>query len=193
MSKVIGVGWWKTGTSTLGCCLEVLGYTPQARYDGALTAAVMEKGDPSGALEAAEKFRSFQDSPWFMIYRELDERFPGSKFVLTVRKDHRRWLLSTAKQDFRYSGKSLLACARMLFPPVSDRYIAEYQAHELGVREYFADRPSDLLVVCWDDGDGWEELCSFLGEPVPEEAFPHSHRSPGVVELLWNRYVSKRS
>ncbi|MYB38989.1 MAG: hypothetical protein F4Y26_16720 [Gammaproteobacteria bacterium] len=35
---------------------------------------------------------------------------------------------------------------------------------------------SDLLVLDFERGDGWPELCAFLGEPVPDTPFPHVNR-----------------
>ena len=31
----------------------------------------------------------------------------------------------------------------------------------------------DLLVLGLGAGQGWPELCAFLGRPIPEAAFPH--------------------
>jgi len=30
----------------------------------------------------------------------------------------------------------------------------------------------NLLVVDWTTGDGWPELCEFLGQEIPDEEFP---------------------
>jgi hypothetical protein len=49
-----------------------------------------------------------------------------------------------------------------------------YERHNRQVREFFARRaPQLLLEVCWENGDGWEVLCKFLGHPVPAGDFPH--------------------
>jgi hypothetical protein len=45
-------------------------------------------------LQEAAKFETFEDWPWFAIYRELDQRFPDSKFILTVRKDTATYIAS---------------------------------------------------------------------------------------------------
>ena len=34
--------------------------------------------------------------------------------------------------------------------------------------------PSERLVE-WQAGDGWEPICTALGVPVPEAAFPHAN------------------
>ena len=51
-------------------------------------------------------------------------------------------------------------------------YLERFRRHEREVREYFADRPDDLLVVDWEQGDGWSELTRFLKKPTPNARFP---------------------
>lgn len=41
--------------------------------------------------------------------------------------------------------------------------------------DHFKDRPDDLLVVDFTQGAGWNELCEFLGHPVPDAPFPHAN------------------
>ena len=37
-----------------------------------------------------------------------------------------------------------------------------------GVREYFKVRPHDLLIIDVAAGEGWEKLCPFLEQPIPD-------------------------
>ena len=48
-----------------------------------------------------------------------------------------------------------------------------YDLHIKNVKEYFKDRPEDLLIMNIFEGDGWEKLCCFLSKPVPDIPFPH--------------------
>jgi len=48
-----------------------------------------------------------------------------------------------------------------------------YETHERNVREYFANRPKDLLIMDIVRGDGWDKLCEFLGRGLPKAPFPH--------------------
>ena len=50
-----------------------------------------------------------------------------------------------------------------------------YNRHNQEVKDHFNDRPNDLLVVDFTQGAGWDELCAFLGHPVPETTFPHAN------------------
>ena len=66
------------------------------------------------------------------------------------------------------------------------------ERHEAEVRRYFADRPSDLLVLDVTAA-GWEPLCEFLGLPVPDEPYPHTNRAATQpVVTPWRERVRAR-
>ena len=50
---------------------------------------------------------------------------------------------------------------------------AGYERHNAEVR---AQVPADRLID-WQPRDGWEPICSALGIPVPNAAFPHANTS----------------
>jgi hypothetical protein len=54
--------------------------------------------------------------------------------------------------------------------------VERFNRHNGEVREYFKTRPADLLVVDWEQGDAWQEVCEFLEEPIPPNDFPHLNR-----------------
>jgi hypothetical protein len=182
IGKVFGVGWAKTGTTTLGRCLQLLGFTHQGQ-DLSLMPDLM-RGDPRRALEIASRSQAFEDWPWILLFRELDAGFPGGKFVLTTR-DPLRWLASYRRM-LRAEGPAnadLAAIRAFLFGVDPARatdaeLIARVRRHDDEVRAHFRDRPGDLLVVDWERGDGWGELCGFLGvpAPAPPRPFPHLNR-----------------
>ena len=43
--------------------------------------------------------------------------------------------------------------------------------------------PKDKLLI-YKFSDGWEPLCKFLGEPVPDAEFPWSNRMGSVIAEL---------
>ncbi len=180
MSKVFGVGWAKTGTTTLGVCLRTLGYRHQShRMD---LVADLKAGRLERIFQVVEEGESFEDWPWILLYKELDQRFPGSKFVLTVR-DSSSWLTSYRNMLNRKKSISTEENERraflygLPFPDVSDQQLVErYGRHNREVVEYFQGRPESLLKVNWSAGDGWPALCSFLGRDIPSAPFPHANR-----------------
>lgn len=182
MSKVFGIGWAKTGTTTLGRCFELLGLDHQGQHLG-LMADVM-RGDFRRVWNRASQKTAFEDWPWPLLYRELDERFPGSRFILTVR-DPRRWIASY-RGMLRAEGAPPPEIARIrshLFGvdpgEASDaELIARFTRHNEDVLRHFRERPRDLLVVDWERGDGWPQLCAFLdvAPPNPAQPLPHLNR-----------------
>ena len=85
--KVFGVGVTKTGTTTLGACFEILQITPHATFNRELRAVLRRGGDREVIFAEADRYRGFEDAPWFELFAELDERSPRSKFILTTRLD----------------------------------------------------------------------------------------------------------
>ena len=56
-----------------------------------------------------------------------------------------------------------------------------HAAWEQRVTDFFHGKPdAKLLRFSLFDGDGWPELCGFLGCEAPGEAFPHANREAGV-------------
>ena len=184
--KVIGIGLNKTGTTTLGVCLQRLGYR-HTSFDLDLLRAVAS-GDPDPALARLEAHDSAEDWPWPLLFREIDAAFPGSRFVLTLRREGATWhdsLCRHAERTGPAEARRLVYGHEMPHEHEAED-IAYYHAHTQAVRHHFADRPGQLLELCWERGDGWDELCTFLGHPVPDEPLPHVNARPprGIARLL---------
>jgi hypothetical protein len=173
--KVFGVGWAKTGTTTLGECFKSFGFR---HYGYQLSLLKM----PEMAVLIAKRHDSFEDWPWTIFYKEMDEAFPGSKFILTTR-DSARWIKSyrNATSRQQHPTREMLEARQKIYGVPFDRItdsqlVSRYERHNDEVLRYFAERPNDLLVVNWEAGDGWERLCAFLGQPVPDKPFPHANK-----------------
>lgn len=174
--KVFGIGISKTGTKTLGRCLRVLGFD-HFTWDPAFVRRYIE-GDLDHVWEVAERHESFDDWPWPVLYRELDERFPDARFVLTLRDDLRSWHESLR----RHAERSGPTPERRHFfghalPHGHEREdVALYRRHRAEVERHFEGREDKLLVVSWPERPEWEPLCRFLDRPIPDEPFPHENR-----------------
>src|SRR5262245_21298932 len=174
-TKIVGIGLPKTGTTTLGYCFRRFGLKHRT-YDMDLALQV-KRNQLDRALKEAEKYEAFEDWPWFSIYRELDQRFPNSKFILTLRKDADTYVRSLKGHHEREGIRN----PAFVKPPWWDEIFGvepsqwnyetsaqRYERHNQQVLEYFADRINrDLLVVCWENGDGWPELSRFLNKRCP--------------------------
>lgn len=172
--KVICIGWHKTGTTTLGDALLTLGYNVVgARLD---LAESLLKNDTSRAINLAQQFTALQDVPWNALYKELDEKYPGSKFILTIRNED-KWLLS-AQKHFRdnYSPMREWLYGNGVLKGNEELYINRFRKHYEEVSSYFKGRENDLLIMDLSQGDNWDKLCDFLKKPKPNKVFPHSNK-----------------
>ena len=182
--KVFGIGFHKTGTTSLGAALSQLGWNVCPGFgflDGRIDARVQRR-----AAELSARHEAFEDNPWPLLYAEMDRLHPAAKFVLTWR-DPERWYASV----LRHFGKDDTSMRRWIYgdgfgAPFGNRdvYIERYERHYEDVVRYFSGRPDDLLWLRLEDGDGWKELGAFLDVAVPEGPFPRANANAGAAGPL---------
>ncbi|MEV6848652.1 sulfotransferase family protein [Actinoplanes sp. NPDC051411] len=188
---VIGAGFGRTGTLSLKVALEQLGFGPCLHMVPLLqdpeTSALIRKaaeGDVDSLDVALQGYRATVDWPMTYFWRELVDRHPAAKVILTVR-DPEKWYESADKTIYaaanagRESGVMDPDVISMVDATVwegtfdgrfADREatIQRFLEHNARVRREI---PADRLLV-FEVAQGWEPLCSFLGVPVPETPFP---------------------
>jgi hypothetical protein len=199
--KVIGLGVGRTGTYSLKKALERLGLGPCHHMEEVLFHmpeqvplwAAAAEGRPD--WDAIYKgYESAVDWPTAGFTQELAAAYPSAKFILTVRSPESwaesfsetigkvmeiRETLPPQMQDWLSMAYRVIANtgfpAGLSVPELAERF----QAHTDAVR---AAIPAGQLLV-YEVKDGWEPLCEFLGQPVPEEPFP---RTNSRIEF-WDR------
>ncbi|XCN74206.1 MAG: sulfotransferase family protein [Candidatus Electrothrix aestuarii] len=195
--KIFGIGLNKTGTTTLGQCGEILGLRCTGCNPRLLEDFVV-RNDFSRIVQHVSRYDLFEDWPWPLIYKQLDEMFPGSKFILTVRSSAETWLESLKKHSMRTHPTK--HCRKLAynfnFPHKHEKeHVEFYIKHNDCVRSYFDNRRNDFVELCWENGDGFEKLCNFLGYDVPDVPFPHANKGinnqVGKRRLLTNKLLSK--
>ena len=189
--KVFGIGFPKTGTKSLNRALTILGYRVKSFFgsdDPDISRNACEQ-----AFGFVEEYDAFEDTPWCIIYKELDEKYPGSKFILTLRPTE-AWIKSQVEH---FGTKTATTPIRewiygTAYPKGNeDIYIARYERHNREVVEYFKDRPDDFLILRLSEGDGWEKLCPFLHKDIPDVAFPHENKGADRAQKRKQRKVRK--
>jgi hypothetical protein len=179
--KVFGVGLNKTGTSSLGRALSTLGYRHLRRQPRFFRWC--QKGRFRDIFEEIAPFEAFEDWPWPLMYREIYAEYGDqARYILTRRKSPEIWVKSLKKHSLRTNPDQNPRRKIYGFDyphGAEEQHCSFYDAHLKDVRSFFAEvgRPDLLCELCWDDGDGWKELCEFLGEGVPSVPFPHVNKS----------------
>ena len=169
MGKIFGIGLNRTGMKSLEAALRVLGYSVQRFPE---------------SWEDIEQATAATDVTVASRFPELDSRYPRSKFIYTVRA-RESWLASIKRYHASSDMRDALA-HRTSFVIEADRacygtedprqlndeeLVRAYAAHDQKVRQFFRDRPADLLVMDIAAGDGWEKLIPFcpMARPFPWE------------------------
>ena len=192
--KVFGIGFHKTGTSTLGVILRRLEYR-MAGYDQFRHLADREdltfQEVEALALKIAEDVDAAKDSPWPILYKSLDAAFPGSKFI-HVTRDPERWIASAVGDFADHPNAIRQVIYGSPFPKGNEAaWLERYTQHNREVSEYFADRPDDYLHLPLEGGGvTYEAVCGFLGEPLIGHGAPVANtRFRKKIKTIWRRLV----
>jgi hypothetical protein len=204
-TKYFCIGQNKTGTTSLERAFEDLGYpVGDQRKAEVLTGKHYFEGDFQPIIDYCRSAQVFQDVPFSYpeTYKVLDEAYPGSKFILTVRDDAQQWYRSITRFHAKLFGKDGrvptiedLSCARLVWPgfmahiiiglygtPESDPYnkeilTAHYEKYNREVLEYFKNRPYDLLVINVGGKGAYQKFVQFIGVNSPFDDFPWENRT----------------
>mmetsp|Transcript_27391 Transcript_27391/g.42128 ORF Transcript_27391/g.42128 Transcript_27391/m.42128 type:complete len:242 (-) Transcript_27391:29-754(-) len=191
--RVIGAGFGRTGTSSLQAAFDQLGFGPayhmrEVFANGSTHANMWRDAAANRPVDwdvLFAKYKSTTDFPASCFYKELMEKYPNAKVVLTTR-DFDSWYKSC--NDTIYKANSCFFGVAKYFNATTRTMISEtiwdgtfhgrfedqeyarkiYEAH---VKEVKRVVPEEKLLV-FSVKDGWEPLCEFLGVPVPEGDFP---------------------
>lgn len=166
--KIFCIGFNKTGTSSLGKSLELLGYN-NSSFNKIVWNKYYLKNRIDKVLNYTAKFDSFDDLPWLKeeMIPLLDKTFPNSKFIYLIREEE-AWKKSLYNWTFDRFGK---------YPDVEKSW-ADYKSHEKFVLDYFNKRSiKDFIVLDIKDPKGFKKLAKFLGKTSDRDNFPHFNKA----------------
>lgn len=201
--KVFCIGANKTGTTSVEAVFKSLDLKVGNQGTAELLIHDWAKRDYGRIIKYCRSADAFQDLPFSYpgTYEAVDKAFPGSRFLLTVRKTADEWFESLVRFHTAIVGKGRIPTADDLrqFPyrypgflwdvarlrygadeaTLYDRalYTSCYEEHNREVREYFHARPEDLLELNVADDDAMERLVTFLGFPYAGQKMPHKNSS----------------
>ncbi len=207
--KVIGAGFGRTGTASMKAALEQLGYVKTHHMFEVLASKRQQElwldivdGKQPDWDAVFDGYPASVDFPSAAYWRELAAHYPDAKIVLTTRSADSWW--KSARATIIEIGTATPKWARRRLPeprridrivngaiwdPLFDgRQFEEdhakrvFEAHNEAV---IASLPSERLLV-FEVKQGWEPLCRFLGEPVPDTPFPHVNDTAQFKRMIRN-------
>ena len=181
--KIFCIGLNKTGTISLHQALMSLGFT-SLHWGGQASRLAVERAIREGKplLEYLGDYDAYSDIQRLSVsFDVLDEQYPGSRFILTVR-DVEGWIDSRRRHVERNRERKARGDYDGTFLEIQpDLWRQQYAEHHARVAEYFEGR-DDLLVMRVTEGDGYDVLCPFLDVPAPKTRFPWAHRDESVAQ-----------
>lgn len=188
-TRIFGIGMQKTATTSLDAALRILGFDSAHWESGKWAMAVLRDMRKCGRSLTAERSYALCDLPIPILYRELDKAYPNSKYILTIRdedhwlrsvRDHWSYELNKFRKDW-----DIWPAADVIHRATYGRknfdaeiFLARYRRHNAEVREYFKDRPEDLLTLDMSHNsseDLWRKLCRFLHKSIPDVPYPREY------------------
>lgn len=187
-TRIFGIGMHKTATTSLHHAMRILGFNSAHWTSAHWAKAIWTDMKTYGRSSDLEKHYHMCDLPIPMLFRELDQAYPGSKFIFTI-LDEETWVTAaeihwSTRNRFRAMWDSDPFTHKVHQELYGQRtfdrevFLARYRKHNADVFEWFKDRPQDILVMNMSAGDSkthWNLLCAFVGKPVPTVDYPHSN------------------
>ncbi|MCA1752797.1 MAG: sulfotransferase [Cryomorphaceae bacterium] len=169
--KVFCIGYNKTGTTTIGKSLEMLGYR-NSSFNKKVWRKYYKKNQIDKVLKYTARFDSFDDLPWLKedMIPILDREFPNSKFIYLTR-DEESWQQSLRNWKLKTTGAH----------PDLAIELEAFRKHKAFVLDYFKDRSADdFIILDVRDKKGFKKLAEFLGQETEREAFPHFNETKAI-------------
>ncbi|PFG09274.1 sulfotransferase [Marinobacter sp. LV10MA510-1] len=203
--KVFVIGFNKTGTTTMSKALRNLGYVVGREDEAKSLFDAWLRRDFKKIVKFCRSAQAFQDSPFSFPYTfiALDQAFPNSKFILTIRDNEDQWYQSITrfhsklwasgdgipptKEQLKeavnsYKGRPWDVNRALFNTPENDPYSEKalksiYLQHNQAVVSYFKSRPNDLLVINVAEQGAYQKFVEFLGVDSAYDEFPWENKT----------------
>ena len=212
--KLIGAGYGRMGTMSIKAALEQLGYGPCLHMIDVIRNPELRhpfvdalEGKDVDWEDAFDGWESTIDWPACTFWREHHETWPDLPVLLNFR-DKEAWYkscLNSIHDAKEMAMRGELKPADPDTPPpnpdvmkmingliwggtfegrfAEDKEFAfrRFDEHYEAVRSTV---PKDQLLEFDATKDGWEPLCRFLGEDIPDEPFPHLNDTASFRQMF---------
>jgi len=202
-NKIFCIGRNKTGTTSIKKAFELHGLKVgnQAKAELLIDAYAVRNFKKIGHY--CKTAQAFQDLPFSLPYTYiyLDNQFPNSKFILTIRDSADVWYNSLinfhtkifskknqlpTKDDlmnspYRYKGFAWKVNRTLYNTPEEDIYNEKmlkqsYIRHNERVQTYFKNK-HNLLIINLKEKNSYQQFCDFIEQSPRMDQFPHENKT----------------
>lgn len=202
--KIFCIGRNKTGTTSLKVALQDLGFIVGNQRKAERLLPEYKAGNFGAIARYCESAQAFQDFPFSYpeTYEHLDQAFPDSKFILTVRDSPEQWYRSVTKYHAKMFGNGAIPtkedlenagyvwegwmweCNRIMYstapeesPYQKEALISTYTEYNRAVISYFQQKSESLLVINLAEPSSYQRLTAFLGVDPSFTEFPWENKT----------------
>ncbi|KAI0021296.1 hypothetical protein F4780DRAFT_778809 [Xylariomycetidae sp. FL0641] len=191
--KLVVLSAPRTGTLGLYLALKQLGFQPYHMWEvidrGAneirilkegMLAETFHEGKPYGRAEFDKWLADYDvilEVPFYMLHSVVNS-YPDAKFLLMERSPE-KWAKSYENSTWYFSEffvvmvKATNLWKRLAKVYWTSRLVENYQDYIDEVKRIVT---AEQLKVCkLEDGFGWNELCPYIGVPIPDRPWPALH------------------
>ncbi|WP_432409970.1 sulfotransferase [Rasiella sp. SM2506] len=205
--KIFCIGAGKTGTTSIEKALFDLGYKMGNQSQGEMLLNDYSDRNFAPILKFCKTADAFQDAPFCFkhLYVALDQTFPDSKFILSVRDSEEQWYNSFIQfqsklfadgqrmptvddlknANYRYKGYVWEVRQKVYgITEKDDPYDAQilkkyYQSHNNAILDYFRNK-NNLLILNLSDKSSYKKLCNFLNKKPLYNEFPWKNKTSAI-------------
>lgn len=184
-AKIFCIGLNKTGTRSLHEAFQILGFNSvhynceKGSIKNIIAANYNSDRELLSGIQQYDAYSDWNNLSTNHLFKELDEQYPGSKFILNTRSLE-DWLGSREKHVKRIPDLKKLQQQypeNIWYNLDKEAWKKDFLQHHKDVLDYFEQRRHDLLVFNITAGDEWKKLCTFLDVPVPARPFPFKNKA----------------
>ena len=205
--KIFCIGSGKTGTTSVEKALKDFGCKLGNQEKGELLINHYVNRDFQKIIDFCKTADAFQDAPFCFkhTFMALDQAFPNSKFILTIRDSDEQWYNSLKGfhsklfgskgktptwedlklETYRYKGYAYDVRTKIFGVPETkmpyDETILKdyYNSHNNAVIDYFRHK-DNLLVLNISEANSYFKFCDFLDKKPLYDRFPWENKTSKI-------------
>ncbi|MCH6257170.1 hypothetical protein MLD52_11480 [Puniceicoccaceae bacterium K14] len=166
-NKIFYIGLSRSGTTSLHRIISELG------LKSVHLCGFLLLDEPK--WEMCDQFDALGDSPVPLLFKELDSKYPNSKFIITIRQKEKwlesmKWMFNHGKVKWNWGERIHEYHESFYGTRYYDKRILtkHWNDYHQNVSDYFSTSPDKLLTIRIEDGFDVGDICAFLNLPYRE-------------------------